>query len=57
MGVLLPFPKTLGKGVNGWSTWVWEEDGGPQSLEDPGGAAVVLLGSRGGGSLSDDGAS
>jgi len=55
MGVLLPFPKHWKKSVNEWSAWVREEDDGPQSSEDLGAAAAVLLGSRRGGSLSDDG--
>lgn len=34
--MLLPFPKTVRKGVNGWSTWVGEGGDESQSSEDPG---------------------
>lgn len=44
------------KGVNGWSTCMWEEYDRSLSWEDPGAVAVVLLGSKRVG-LSDDMAS
>lgn len=44
---LLLSAKIWQKGVNWWSTWVWEEYDRSLLWEDPGAGAVVLLGSKG----------